>query len=72
MAQHLTKLRARRDEMSVATNAPLPQNENIAEVHPIKAQFPLLAVVLIAISLLATLAWSGALIWLSSALIKSL
>ena len=58
--------------MSVATDVPPLQSETVAEVHPIRARFPLLAIALIAISLLATLLWSGALVWLLSALIKSL
>jgi hypothetical protein len=58
--------------MSVATDVPPPQSETMADVHPIRARFPLLAIVLIAISVLATLLWSGALVWLLSALIKSI
>jgi len=58
--------------MSVATDVPQPQSETVAEVHPFTVRVPSLAAVLIAVSVLATLAWSGALIWLLSALIKSL
>jgi len=58
--------------MLVATDVPPPQSETVAEAHPIRARFPLLAIALIAISVLVTMLWSGALIWLLSALIKSL
>jgi hypothetical protein len=58
--------------MSIATDVPQPQNEPVAEVHLIRARFPLLAVVLIAISVLATLLWTGALVWLLSELVRAL
>jgi hypothetical protein len=58
--------------MSVATDVPPPQSETVAEVHPIRARFPLLAIVLIAISVLATMLWTGALVWLLSELMRAL
>ena len=57
--------------MSVATDVPPPQSETAAEVRP-RVRLPLLAVALIAISVLVTMLWTGALVWLLSALIKSL
>ena len=58
--------------MSIAADLSPPQNDTVALKIPlVRAGYPLLAIVLIAISLLATLAWNGALIWLLSALINS-
>jgi hypothetical protein len=59
--------------MSIAADVSAPQNDQVVvAVASPRAASHRLAIVLVGISLLATLAWSGALIWLLSSLIKSL